>query len=183
MAESHLETAQKLGRDEFGHFLKVGKEDDDKTLVDVKVNNPLHKIVELLQEIKNQKAFSFSIKGSVGIIGVGAVLVVTGIFGGNKILCDKGVQTKIGQVRVLSFIQTTEVNPLKNKVLTLLGRPYQSTTTNLIILIDGNQNTIQLTSNSQSYLVGLAGHDVVATGNFNSCIQELKVATGGLEDF
>jgi len=37
--------------------------------------------VELLQDIKKQKAFSFTLKGSLGIAGVALALGMFGIFG------------------------------------------------------------------------------------------------------
>ena len=55
---------------------------NDQTLVDIHVNNPLHKIVELLQDIKTQKAFSFTLKGSVGLAGIAVAFAVVGIFVG-----------------------------------------------------------------------------------------------------
>src|SRR5436190_1901612 len=57
------------------------KNKDD--LLDVHVGNPLSRITKLLEDIKKQKAFNFTLKGSLGVMGVVLVLSVFGIFGGN----------------------------------------------------------------------------------------------------
>ena len=46
-----------------GQFIKVTQETNDETLIDVKVNNPLHKIVLLLQDIKKQKGLRRALRG------------------------------------------------------------------------------------------------------------------------
>src|SRR3989344_7304729 len=71
-------------------------------LLDVHIGNPLRRIAELLEEIKRQKAFSFTLKGSLGIAGVALALGVFGVLGSGRILCDKGIQTQIGTIKILS---------------------------------------------------------------------------------
>jgi len=89
--EEHQDVASKMQRDEHGHFAEkefspsapsnpsvtsalkklisptLSKTEDQDTLIDVHVSNPLKRIVELLQDIKKQKAFSFTLKGSLGL--------------------------------------------------------------------------------------------------------------------
>ncbi|MDO8658298.1 MAG: hypothetical protein Q7K55_06155 [Candidatus Levybacteria bacterium] len=79
----------------------IGKTEDKDTLIDVHVNNPLKRIVELLQDIKKQKVFSFSVKGSLGIAGIALVLTGIGIFGGTEAFCSKGAQSHIGTIKAL----------------------------------------------------------------------------------
>lgn len=77
------------------------KDADEDTLIDVHVNNPLKRIVDLLQDIKKQKVFSFSLKGSLGLAGVALVLTGIGLFGGSQAFCTKGVQSHIGTIKTL----------------------------------------------------------------------------------
>ena len=83
--------------------IHYSKNDDD--LLDVHIGNPLHKIVLLLQDIKKQKAFSFTLKGSIGIAGVVLVFSFLGVLGAGNILCAKGTQTQIGTLKVLNIKQ------------------------------------------------------------------------------
>jgi len=46
---------------------RYDKSQDD--LLDVHVANPLRRIAQLLEDIKRQKAFSFTLKGSLGLAG------------------------------------------------------------------------------------------------------------------
>ena len=167
-------------RGEHGQFIKVGRETNDETLVDVKVNNPLHKIVELLQDIKKQKAFSFTLKGSVGIMGVSAIVLGTGAFGGSRILCNKGSQTKIGVVRVLSVTQTAQDHPLRAKIGEIIGRSYKTETTKAVILMDANKETMNLVSKRKGFAEGFEGQEVMVTGQYNACMQELSVMGDGI---
>lgn len=89
----HLsQLAEERPRNEHGHFItlpdtqpthdknilsrflhnnsNVSKIADDNTLIDVHIGNPLRRISQLLENIKKQKAFSFNIKGSLGLAGI-----------------------------------------------------------------------------------------------------------------
>lgn len=83
--------------------VKISRTDDEDTLINVHVHNPLKKITKLLEEIKKQKAFSFSIKGSLGIAGIALVITSFGIFGGTKAFCTRGSQTFMGSLYILSY--------------------------------------------------------------------------------
>ena len=195
-------------RDKFGHFLKSKQENganfitslmkknviisksqekiDDDTLVNIHVNNPLTKIVDLLKDIKRQKAFSFSIKGSVGIMGMTVVLVGGGILGGSRIVCNKGTQARIGEVRVLEYSQpATSAEPIKDKIRAIFGRVATSAPMEAkwVILVNTRLDTIRLLNKNQTYLEAFAGQNVVAVGEFNGCNQELTVMDGGIEAF
>ncbi|OGH10861.1 MAG: hypothetical protein A2857_06380 [Candidatus Levybacteria bacterium RIFCSPHIGHO2_01_FULL_36_15] len=153
------------------------KTKDDNTLIDVHVGNPLHKIIELLKDIKKQKAFSFSIKGTLGIAGIAVVIAGLGIFGGVKSLCNKGVQSEIGSVRVLSV--TSDVppdKPLANKIREIFNRP--QLTTNLAkrtILIKSDYSTISLAVPGSISLMEFTNIPVIVTGNYDSCSQTLTI--------
>lgn len=87
----------------FAKYANSSKSQDD--LIDAHIGNPFVKIMTLLEEIKRQKAFNFTLKGSLGIMGVVLTLSVFGIFGGGQILCDRGTQVEIGTVRQLQVSQ------------------------------------------------------------------------------
>lgn len=57
----------------------------------------------MLEDIKNQKAFTFTLKGSLEIMGVALVIGSFGIFGGTRAFCEKGVQTKQGVIKSLNY--------------------------------------------------------------------------------
>src|SRR3989338_3621357 len=108
--------AETPSKNPISNFLRnntsVSKTKDDSTLLEIHIVNPLRKITQLLEEIKKQKVFSFTLKGSLGIMGVALALSVFGIFGGSKMLCDKGVQTKLGTLKILAVPENEPSIPL-----------------------------------------------------------------------
>ena len=144
--------------------------------MDIKIGNPLGKIVKLLEEIKKQKAFSFTLKGSLGIAGVVLTLSVFGLFGGSQIICDKGIQTHIGVVRILNAreIYTPSV-PMLSFVLDLIAPP-QKLIKNRIILIKQDNSTIYLPFKEAVDISKYNNNNVITTGRFNSCTQTLDIA-------
>lgn len=212
MPEENLksEVAQGKARDESGHFIHTqppapsspppppnpitqfasehvsvsrtpspAKSDD---LVDVHVGNPLAKITSLLEEIKRQKAFSFTLKGSLGIAGVALALGVFGVFGGNQLLCSHGTQTEIGSVRTLQFGQSPKstvplIGSFIDKVSPQPGRKR-------VVLVKGGENAIDLPYSRNVDLSRFEGQKVTATGDYNSCSQTLSITDpAGIEGF
>jgi hypothetical protein len=110
---------------------------DKDELLDIHVGNPLRRITELLEDIKKQKAFSFTLRGSLGIMGVALAFSTFGIFGGSKLLCDKGTQSYIGTVKQLTYTEEGDY-PFLTKLsdaysILIGGRPSEKPTTRLIL--------------------------------------------------
>jgi hypothetical protein len=183
------EVAKEKPRDEHGHFIKSVEEVtgkvakishnalDDEKLVDISVNNPLNKIYRLLEQIKQQKAFAFTLKGSLGLAGVAVALTVFGLFGGSKILCDKGNQTEIGIIKVLKTQEPdgSEV-PFMGFIIDNLKEALGTQTThNRTILQTGASSAIHLPYNTRVDFLGFNDREVYATGNFDNCSRVLKV--------
>lgn len=151
----------------------IEKTSDENTLLNVHVGNPLRKIVSLLEDIKKQKAFSFTLKGSLGIMGVFLALSVFGIFGGGQILCDKGVQSYIGTVKELAYPEEFEIPVLEIPIISQI-LPKQTVITNRALLIASDNTAIHLLHPSFS-LVPYLNFPVVATGDYNSCSKTLHL--------
>lgn len=196
--EKKSEIAEVKLRDEHGHFAKKvipetpvtpqnlatklleeinGKSADVKEssddLIDIHVGNPLRKIVTLLQEIKQQKAFSFTLKGSLGIAGVALALGVFGVFGGGQILCERGVQSQIGTLKVLN---TTEIETSGVPVLSQILDYFSiKQTHNKTVLIKPDYTVVSLPYSSKVDYTKFVEMPVIATGNYNSCSQTLTI--------
>nr|MBI5456004.1 hypothetical protein [Candidatus Levybacteria bacterium] len=199
--------AEHKPRDEEGHFIHVdkpkapqksqdpiskflgehtsySKNQDD--LLDVHIGNPLRKIVVLLEDIKKQKAFSFTLKGSLGIAGVALALGVFGVFGGGQILCERGVQSQIGTIKTLNVLETDSSGILILSQFLDYFAPKQ--THNKVVLVKNDNLVISLSGkaliNNPSSLITTGGYPVIATGNYNSCSQTLTVNDAkGIEIF
>ncbi len=155
----------------FKENTKYSKNNDD--LIDIHVGNPLQKIITLLEEIKKQKAFSFTLKGSLGIMGVFLTLSVFGVFGGGKILCDKGSQSHIGIVRVLNIEDEIPSQiPLLDPFLSYFAprQKYKRT-----VLIRDDSSVIKFSFVRNVDFSKFTDQFVVATGNYDSCGQTLAL--------
>lgn len=151
----------------------VSKTKKDDTLIDVHIGNPLEKITKLLEDIKKQKAFTFTLKGSLGIMGVVFVASAIGIFGGSKMLCDKGIQSKIGTIKILTLkenVPTTIIDyiPIVNTLL-------QPNMQNRYILIMSDQDTIQILTKNNALSPTLNLSSVIVSGNYDSCASTIEV--------
>jgi len=199
--EEHQKVAESMPRDSEGHFIpkphsqtppttphenplegfihhntSVTKTHDDSTLLDVHVGNPLRRITQILEEIKRQKAFSFTLKGSLGIMGVALALGTFGIFGGTKALCDKGVQTKMGAIQQLTYQEEEAVSILND--IPILNMLFKKPTTNRTVLIAPNSEIIHLVLKKYVTLpttYSLPTTTYLATGSFDSCSLTLTV--------
>lgn len=182
--------ASNIQRDSYGRFIKtktslldrlfkrtsIQKTLDDETLIDVHIGNPLRRITRILEEIKSQKAFSFSIKGSIGVAGVVAVLGTAGFFGGFNALCNKGIQSEIGLVRTLNFEEKTEESLfIISQVKDFLGFPDNQKMRKRILLIKPGMSTVNLLTDSENQLEPYNNKQIIATGNYNSCQNTLKL--------
>jgi len=165
----------KTKKDPIGNFFSQNvhytKKKDD--LLDIHIGNPLRKITQLLEEIKKQKAFSFTLKGSLGIAGVALAIGIFGVFGGGKMLCEKGVQSHIGIVRVL---QIEESNSLEIPVLSrFLNYFYPQDIHKRVVLIKNDTTAITIPYTPLIDFNDVAAYTVVATGEYDTCSQTLHL--------
>ncbi len=148
------------------------KNKDD--LLDIHVGNPLRKITDILEEIKNQKAFSFTLKGSLGITGVFLALSLFGIFGGQKLMCDKGTHSQIGIVKILNITETEPITsiPVLSNIIRFLS---PKITHPRAILVKKDNSTLSLPYSRNVNFVNYKDITIVATGHYDSCSQTLLV--------
>lgn len=182
------EAAKEKPRDAHGHFIKDVKDavekvtefshkaSDDEKLVKVEVNDPLAKIYRLLEQLKQQKAFAFNLKGSLGLAGIAVTLSIFGLFGGSKVLCDKGIQTQIGTVRILNSLEPEPSGvPLIGFVVDFLrGTLGTQTAHNRIVLELEDTSTIYLPRTKASPQT-FKDQLIYATGQYDNCSKVLKV--------
>ena len=146
------------------------KEDE---LIDIHVGNPLKRITELLEQIKKQKAFSFTLKGSLGIMGIALILGTFGFFGGTKALCDRGTMTKIWHMQELSFKENSERSFLY--YIPFLDRLFPDRRVPRKILVQADGKAIHVVGrNDVNFMTGSAVEKTL-TGSYDSCSETLTV--------
>lgn len=168
---AHIKRSEDPEKITFRGTTTIHSNQDD--ILDVHVGNPLHKIVDLLQEIKQQKAFSFTLKGSLGIAGVALALGMFGILGAGNLLCEKGVQKEIGVIKVLNVQEEEPATiPLISGLIDYFS-PRQ--THNSTVLIKSDETIITIPYSKNVNISQYQNLPVVATGDYDACGQKLKI--------
>lgn len=156
--------------------IQISQTDDENTLVDVHVNNPLKKITKLLEEIKKQKAFSFTIKGSLGIAGIALVITSFGIFGGTKAFCTRGIQTETGTFKILKIADDHDAPlPFIDQVKGLLWN-VEKDPGNRMVLIKQNTDILHITRLSKADARKISGKKIYVTGEYDACSQTIALS-------
>lgn len=148
-------------------------------LLDVHIGNPLRKITALLEEIKRQKAFSFTLKGSLGIAGVALTLSLFGFFGSTQLLCSKGTQTLSGTIKSLSVMDRPSQIPVLSTVINSANYVFfhkdWPTGTKRYILVDLKDATTVGLQGTEADMLAFLNQVVYITGSYDSCARVLKV--------
>lgn len=162
----------------FLHSQSSKSTDKDDTLVDVHVNNPLKRITQLLEDIKKEKAFSFNIKGSLGLTGVILVVTSFGIFGGTQVLCSRGEQAHIGTLTVLTLPEEKPVTWVTRAqtiwdAMTGTERPAKTNLPRLALVQQDEvvYRLVGLTSHKNL----LPGNRYLITGEVDACTQTITI--------
>lgn len=152
---------------------RVRKSQDDE-LIDIHIGNPLRKITKLLEDIKQQKAFSFTLKGSLGVMGIAVVLGTFGILGGTRAFCEKGVQTRIGKITTLTYEDSLKPNLFS--YLPFLEDFVGGKTEKRTILIETDRSALRMIFKNHLSATALTFNtDYFVTGSFDSCTQSITV--------
>lgn len=142
-------------------------------LIDIHVGNPLRKITELLEDIKRQKAFSFTLKGSLGVAGIAVVIGTFGIFGGTKAFCSKGTQTKIGEIKELRYKENSHMSLLD--YIPFVASFIPERRISRTILVDSSGTIIHLVRKNNVDFQLEQSKNKIITGNYDSCSETLTV--------
>src|SRR5258706_9616372 len=120
-SKAKSKVAKKRVRNELGYFAPVvsgpisvstskakssdmGSSDD---LVSIKVRNPLHKIVQILQEIKSHQATNFNLHFSIPLIALPVFIIAfLGVFqlGRAQVTCFPTFTSKIGTLKTITVM-------------------------------------------------------------------------------
>ena len=168
--------------------MSVTHEADDDTLIDVKIGNPLRRIAQLLEEIKKQKAFSFTLKGSLGVAGIALIVTTFGIFGGTKAFCSKGVQSHIGTVRELQIGDVPERSYIVERAMVvwdaLTGNDFTRRKRQRIVLEKSDGSLLTLKERVDGLSLTRFPGKVIVTGDFDSCASSLTIKDiNGVESY
>lgn len=187
--------AAKRPRDANGHFIKndilsvdENNDPDDETLINLKVSNPLHRIIMILKDIKRRQATTIDLKFTIPLIALPVFMIIAFSLGKNSSVlaaCGGNIQTKIGLLYTLQATgsnqpglfeqakQTVAANlPFLAPILTTND---QRLTTNHQILIQRDNTAITIENPKNIPLTTYNTRQVFVTGKVNTCENTIEV--------
>lgn len=174
------QTSQPSTKSFFNKFFSNGPKENTDTLIDVHVNNPLHKITSILEDIKKQKAFSFYLKGSLGLTGILVLVAGASLFGGFKVFCNKGLQSHLGKIKILALEEKQVKDFSSNSTFSYFWEKVKSTSNSKLnfrtILAEPNGSLVHIersASLKDFTFTPFVNQEVIITGEYDSCSNTL----------
>lgn len=193
-------TAQKPERDAHGRFLKktttqgkatisgtgnilsklvqTEKGTDDETLVDIKITNPLHRISQILQEIKDHQATTFSFRFTIPIIALPIFLLVAFQLGRSETRCTELFVTKAGTIKTVEMMIPQRISWFEDLVSVV---PFIPTPTDTLmkvrrsLLLTSDNQTITIAQKAGIMVGPFENQQVFLTGLYNPCSQVISL--------
>jgi len=177
-AGKHLgssEAKTKGALDSISRFVRTVESDDDENLIDIKVNNPFKRIIELLKDIRRKQSTTFSLKFTIPLIALPVFLLTAFQIGRFQTGCTPTIVTKIGTVKNITIDVPNEKVDLVASVLSFFRTvPKVRTGVPLVakeraLLISPQGETLTILHTDEIGLGPLEGRTVFLTGSYSSC--------------
>ncbi len=157
---------------------------DDESLIDIKVNNPLHKITQILESIKSHQSTSFNLKFSIPLIALPVFIVaLLGVFqlGRAQVSCFPTFTSKIGTLKTIDVMSPkNSPNILSGFILFFPALPKilpanNLTKTTTTLLIQSSQDPISVIKPDNMNLINYEGQTVIVSGNYSECTNSITL--------
>lgn len=159
-------------------LIKTGESKDDEALIDIKVTNPLHKIAQILQDIKNHQSTTVSLRFTIPLIALPIIILLAFQIGRSQTICSQGFQSKTGTIKNM-YVQAPKEDGLFHFVpFNPIRRVYNQKDfipAKRTVLISNNEETITVLANPNFDLAIFDNQRVVVTGNYSSCSQTITL--------
>lgn len=183
--------AAKHPHDTHGHFiskepqvtglLRATTTDDDTTLVDVKVSNPLRKITQILEQIKAHQSTTVSLRFTIPLIALPIVLLAAFQLGRIQTTCSPVFSSQSGTLQVLSLQIPVKETSWYTPFLNLIPGNFVTqkttgfTSENRAVLLTSNGDTITLLSSGAENFSPYNHAQVIVSGEYSACNKAITV--------
>lgn len=164
--------------------LEENKTQNDETLIDVKVTNPLRRISNILEQIKRRQATVIDFKFTIPLIALPVFMLVAFSLGksGGLAACGDNTQTKLGIIYMLKASAGAE-DTLFQKTLKILTplislispTSLTNTQTSRTILIQRDNTALTIENPKNLPLASYQTRQVFVTGKVNTCKNTIGV--------
>ncbi|MDP2692836.1 MAG: hypothetical protein Q8O88_04325 [bacterium] len=185
------EATSKHPQDEYGHFIRKDPQvsgllhtattNDDETLIDVKVNNPLHKITQLLQQIKSHQSTTVSMRFTIPLIALPIVLLAAFQLGRVQTTCSPVFTSQVGNLQILSLqvpkIDSSWYSPFVNLLPGnfIPQKTIGFTREDRAVLLTQDGNTLSLLPAKGLNLSALNNMQVIVSGEYSACNKAITI--------
>ena len=162
-------------------LIKAKEGEDDSTLIDIKVTNPLKRIYELLQDIKKHQSTTFSLRFTIPLIALPIFLLVAFQLGRGSYVCTQDFTSKKGVIKITKVDIPVEQNGLFTQLWRTLRAPAISSTTSSYItedrlLLDTQLgDIIHILANKSIDMAYFQDQTVIVSGIYSSCTNVLTL--------
>ena len=162
-------------------LIHTSEAEDNDTLIDIKVTNPLKRIYTLLQDIKKHQSTTFSLRFTIPLIALPVFLFVAFQLGRGDYLCNQKSTSKIGMVKNISvdvpLDGTKEYSFIWNFLPFLPGGKPQTTykPEKRVLLLSEGKEPIQIIHTLDIDFTNYQGQNTVITGFYSECTNVMTV--------
>ncbi len=156
-------------------LIKAKETEDDSTLIDIKVTNPLKRIYELLQDIKKHQSTTFSLRFTIPLIALPIFLFAAFQLGRGSYVCTQDFTSKKGVIKLTKVDIPTRQDGFLNKLWSNVGAPAISSTssgyvTEERVLLDSQMGDIvQVLSTKAIDMQQYKDQTVIISGIYSTC--------------
>lgn len=159
-------------------LVRTEKGTDDETLVDIKITNPLHRITQILQEIKDHQATTFSFRFTIPIIALPIFLLVAFQLGRSETRCAESFVTKVGTIKTVEVMVPESRSWLDDLVSAVPFIPPPSDTMIKVrrsLLLTPDNQTFTIEQKAGIMVAPFESQQVFLTGAYNPCSQVVSL--------
>lgn len=162
-------------------FIKAKEIEDDSSIIDIKIANPLKKIYELLQDIKKHQSTTLSLRFTIPLIALPVFLLVAFQFGRESYICSQDFTTKKGVIKLTTVEKPVNQDGLLSRIVTSfdifnIKTPSTTYTYEELVLLDDQVGTIvQVVPNKSLELGKFRDQTVLVSGIYSACTNILTL--------
>lgn len=156
-------------------LIKAKETEDDSTLIDIKVTNPLKRIYELLQDIKKHQSTTFSLRFTIPLIALPIFLFVAFQLGRGSYVCTQEFTSRKGVIKLITVDMPVRRDTFFSKIWNNLGVPAISSpssdyvTEERVLLDNQIGDIVQILPTKAIDIRQYHDQSVIVSGTYSSC--------------
>lgn len=160
-------------------FIKTEKGKDEETLVDLKITNPLHRITQILQDIKNHQSTTFSFKFTIPLIALPVFLLIAFQLGRSQTACSEVFSSKIGTIKNIQVLAPKEKNDTLANFFSFVPfvsrKTSNATLEERALLINSQNELFTILRTKPIDLTVFENQNVIISGTISNCAHTISL--------